>query len=221
MRNSCFELQGDNLIVYNGDAYIYDSKNGSFLGIENEENLDLNYNWEEEYDEQYIEGNYYYDSFQVYKALADGTLEVIINRPWWHNIFSFGMCLCIAFVGAAGTGISIFLEKRQKYNIVKSTVVFKNRKAKILNNYFKTTSIVHLIYTLLNVIFAFVTSWLIVGIIPLALHMIVSSIILWNMKDRLSWNTGETHVVDFWWAAEIGSFVIAFLSVIVASAIAG
>ena len=105
--------------------------------------------------------------------------------------------------------------------IVHKSQLFKNRKAKILNNYFKTTSIVHLIYTLLNVIFAFVTSWLIVGIIPLALHMIVSSIILWNMKDRLSWNTGETHVVDFWWAAELGSFVIAFLSVIVASAIAG
>ena len=221
MRNSYFELQDNKLIICDGDAYIYDSQNGSFLGIEHEEDLGLSYDWENEYTDQHIEGNYYFDSFHVYKALSDGRLEIIISRPWWHNIFSFEMCLCIAFVGAAGTGISIFLEKRQKYNSVKSTVVFKNRKAKILNNYFKTTSIVHLIYTLLNVIFAFVTSWLIVGIIPLALHMIVSSIILWNMKDRLSWNTGETHVVDFWWAAEIGSFVIAFLSVIVASAIAG
>lgn len=221
MRNSYFELQDNKLIICDGDAYIYDSQNGSFLGIEHEEDLGLSYDLENEYTDQHIEGNYYFDSFQVYKALSDGRLEIIISRPWWHNIFSFEMCLCIAFVGAAGTGISIFLEKRQKYNSVKSTVVFKNRKAKILNNYFKTTSIVHLIYTLLNVIFAFVTSWLIVGIIPLALHMIVSSIILWNMKDRLLWNTGETHVVDFWWAAEIGSFVIAFLSVIVASAIAG
>ena len=44
MRNSCFELQDDKLIIYDGDVYIYHSKDGSFLGIENEENLDLDYN---------------------------------------------------------------------------------------------------------------------------------------------------------------------------------
>ena len=81
MRNSYFELQDDKLIIYDGDAYIYDSKNGSFLGVENEENLNLNYDWENEYNEKYIEGDFYFDNFQVYKVLADGTLEVIVNRP--------------------------------------------------------------------------------------------------------------------------------------------
>ena len=52
MRNSYFELQDDKLIIYDGDAYIYDSQNGSFLGIENEENLNLNYDWEQKYDDQ-------------------------------------------------------------------------------------------------------------------------------------------------------------------------
>jgi len=111
MRNSCFELQGDKLIIYDGDAYIYDSKSGSFLGVDTEENLDLNDNREEEYAEQYVEGNYYYDRFQVYKAAADGTLEVVISRPWWHHIFNFSMCLCIAFVGAIGIGINLLSEK--------------------------------------------------------------------------------------------------------------
>lgn len=221
MRNSYFELQGDRLILYDGDAYIYDSKSGSFLGIEDEENLDLNYNWEKEYDDQFTEGNFYFDSFQVYKANADGTLTTIVSRPWWHHIFDYSLCLGIAFLGAIGIGISIFLEKKKDYNAVKKTVVFENRKARIIKDYFKITTIIHSTYFALNIICAFFTDWLIIGIIPLALHMIISSIILWNMKDRLSCKSEEMQVIDFWGTTEIGSFVIAFISVIIASSIAG
>ena len=221
MRNSYFELQDDKLIIYGGDAYIYDSKSGSFLGIEDEEDLDLNYNWEKEYDEQLTEGNFYFDSFQVYKASADGTLDVIVSRPWWNHIFDYSLCLGIAFLGAIGIGISIFLEKKKDYNAVKKTVVFENRKARIIKNYFKITTIIHSTYFALNIICAFFTDWLIIGIIPLALHMIISSIILWNMKDRLSCKSEEMQVIDFWGTTEIGSFVIAFISVIIASSIAG
>ncbi len=220
MRNSYFEVQDNKLIIYDGDAYIYDAKNGSFLGVENEENLDLNYNWEHEYDNQFTEENFYFDSFQVYRASADGTLAVIVNRPWWHHIFDYSLCLGIAFLGAIGIGISIFFEKKKDYNAVKKTVVFKNHKAKVFTRYFKTTTIVHLIYTILNIVCAFYFDWLIIGIIPLAVHMIVSNIILWNMKDRLSCNPDEMQVIDFWGTAEIGSFIIAFLSVIIASSIA-
>ena len=221
MRNSYFELQDNKLIIYDGDAYIYDSLNGSFLGLENEENLDLDYNREHEYDNQFTEGNFYFDSFQVYRASADGTLDVIVSRPWWHHIFDYPLCLGIAFLGAIGIGVSIFLEKKKDYNAVKKTVVFENHKAKFIKNYFKATTITHAVYTALNIICAFFTAWLIIGIIPLALHMIISSIILWNMKDRLSCKTEEMQVIDFWGTTEIGSFVIAFISVIIASSIAG
>lgn len=221
MRNSYFELQDNKLIIYNGDAYIYDARNGSFLGIENEENLSLNYNWEQEYDNKFTEGNFYFDSFQVYKASADGTLDVIVSRPWWHHIFDYPLCLGIAFLGAIGIGVSIFLGKIKDYIAVKKTVVFENRKAKIIKNYFKATTITHAVYTALNIICAFFTDWLIIGIIPLALHMIISNIILWNMKDRLSCKSEEMHVIDFWGTTEIGFFVIAFISVIIASSIAG
>lgn len=221
MRNSFFKLQNDKLIIYDGDAYIYDSQNASFLGIESEENLDLDYNWVKEYDDQFIAGNFYFDNFQVYRASADDSLEAIISRPWWHHIFDYSLCLGIAFLGAAGIGISIFLEKKKDYDSVKKTVVFKNHKAKIIKQYFKVTTIVHAAYITLNIICAFFTDWLIIGIIPLALHMIISSIILWNMKDRLSCKSEEMQVIEFWATAEIGSFVIAFLSVIIASAITG
>ena len=52
-------------------------------------------------------------------------------------------------------------------------------------------------------------------------YMIISSIILWNMKDRLLCKSEEVQVIDFWGTTEIGSFVIAFISVIIASSIAG
>ncbi|MDD6479326.1 MAG: hypothetical protein PUF48_05920, partial [Oscillospiraceae bacterium] len=78
MRNSYFELQDDKLIIYGGDAYIYNSQNGSFLGIENEENLNLNYDWEQKYDDQFKKGSFYFDSFQGYTAKADGTLTTIV-----------------------------------------------------------------------------------------------------------------------------------------------
>ena len=221
MRNSYFELQDNKLIICDGDAYIYDSQNGSFLGVEHEEDLGLSYDWENEYTDQHIEGNYYFDSFQVYKALSDGRLEIIISRPWWHHIFDYSLCLGIAFLGAIGIGISIFLEKKKDYNAVEKTVVFENRKARIIKDYFKITTIIHSIYFVLNIICAFFTDWLIIGIIPLALHMIISSIILWNMKERLSCKSEEMQVIDFWGTTEIGSFVIAFISVIIASSIAG
>lgn len=221
LRNSDFELVDDKLIIYDGEAYIYNSETGEFLGLDNEENLELSYNWQDEPATQYKEGDFLFDAFQVYKVAADGKLKTIVSRPWWHNLFNYSLYLGIAFIGAAGIGISIFSEKMRDYKSIKNSVVFKNKKAKIIKNYFKTAAFIHIGYTILNIVFAFITDWLIIGIIPLAIHMIISNIILWNMTDRLSCKSEEMTVVDFWGTIEIGSFVIAFLSVIVASAIAG
>ncbi len=220
MRNSHFELQNNKLIISFGEAYIYDAKNGAFLGIQDKDDLNLNYIGERESEEQHIEGKYCFDSFQVYRASADNTLEVVVSRPWWHHIFNFMLGWSISFIGAVGIGICIFFEKRKEYNVVKETVVLKNRKAKFITRYFKITTIVHLVYTLLGVICAFVTSWAILSIIPLALHMIVSSIILGNIKDRLSCEPGEMQIVNFREIAYIGSFFVAVLSVIIVTVIA-
>ena len=221
LRNSGFVLQDGKLIIYDSEAYVYDSENGSFLGIEQEENLDLNHNRQNEFADHYEEGSFYFDSFQVYKTLADGTLEVVVSRPWWNFIFHYWLALGISGLGAVGIGISIFAEKRRDYNAVKKSVVLRRKKTRFLYRYFKITTFVHLIYTVLNILCAFFAEWLILGIIPLTLHMIVSNIILWNIKDRLSWESEELYVIDFWGVSEIGSFIFAFVSVIVASGIAG
>lgn len=221
MRNSYFELKDGKLIIYDVDAYIYDAKSGSFIGLDNADNLDLSYEWEKECAEKYVEGSFYFDSFQVYRSSTDGTVEEVVGRPWWHKFFNFGLSLFVAFLAAAGIGISIFIEKRMDYDSVKKAVIFENRRAYGIKEYFRITSFVQLIYAVLNVIAAFFTDWLILGIIPVTIHMIFSSIILWNMKDRLSCNSDEMKVVEFWTTMEIGSYIIAFISVIVASSIVG
>lgn len=220
MRNSCFELQDNKLIIYDADAYIYDSKSGAFLGVENEEDLNLSYNREKEYSDDFTEGDYYFDSFQVYKAVSKDTLEVIVDRPWWNHIFNFSACFSITFIGAVGIGISRFIDMIKDYNKARKNAVFKTKKAKVIKNYFKITTIVHFMYVALNIACAFFTDWMIIGIFPLTVHTIISLIVLGKMKDNLSCNHYEMEVIDFWGGLEFGSFVIAFISVIIASSIA-
>ena len=220
MRNSHFELQDNQLIISFGEAYIYDAKNGAFLGIQDKDDLNLNYIGDRGSVEAYIEGKFYFDSFQVYRASADNTLEVVVSRPWWHHIFNFILGWSISFIGAVGIGICIFLEKRKEYKAAMEVLVLKNRKAKFVAGYFKIATVVHLVYSLLGVICAFITSWAILSIMPLALHMILSSIILGSTKDRLTCEPEELQIVNFREIAYIGSFFVAALSVIIATVIA-
>lgn len=221
LRNSYFELQDDKLIIYGDNAYIYNSENGEFLGIEKEEDLDLNYDWENEQTGEFRDGEFYFDSYQVYKADSNGTLHAVVFRPWWHWIFNFGVSLCISFAGAFGIGITVFIEKKRSYSNVKKKVKFKNRKAKTITNYFRVTSIIQLVYAFLDVFFGFFGGILCIGIIPIAIHFIVSNWILWNMLDNISVNQEEKTVVDYWKAFETITFIIAFVSVIIAAGIAG
>ena len=221
LRNSYFTLQNDNLIIYQGDAYIYSAVDGTFRGLEDEESLNLDHDQEIEQTGDFQSGEFYFDSYQVYTADTEGNLQVIVSRPWWHWFFHYGLSLSLAFIGAAGIGITLFLSKKKVYTTIRKSITFKSTKAKSIQNYFIVTTVIHVAYTLLNVICAFFTTWLIIGIIPLTLHMIFSSIVLWNMIDRLRCSYDETEAVEFWGMCEIGSYIIAFLSVIIASAIAG
>jgi hypothetical protein len=75
-------------------------------------------------------------------------------------------------------------------------------------------------YTVLNILCAFFMDWLLVGIVPLTIHAIISNIILWNMKGALTCKKDERYALAFWGTVEIGSYIIAFFSVLCASAIA-
>lgn len=115
LRNVYFELSNNQLIIYNSsDAYIYNSSNGAFVEKKNSEDIELNYDWENEYTDEFQADAFYFDTYQVYTAQEDGTLTTVVARPWWYWIFHFGVCWCVSFCGAVGIGVLIFLEKRKE-----------------------------------------------------------------------------------------------------------
>lgn len=81
LRNSYFTLQNDNLIIYQGDAYIYSAVDGTFRGLEDEESLNLDHDQEIEQTGDFQSGEFYFDSYQVYTADTEGNLQVIVSRP--------------------------------------------------------------------------------------------------------------------------------------------
>ena len=220
LRNSYFELQVDRVIIYNDEAYIYSSADGSFIGCVNAEDLSLEYDWESQGADEFEEGEFYFDTFQVYRARADGSLEAIVSRPWWHWCFHFCTGWSIAFLGAVGIGVTIFLRKKKEYDLVRGDVTFQERGTRRIYNYLRVASAVHILYAILDIIFGFFGGILCIGIVPLAIHFIVSNIVIWNVIESMSLSREETVVLDYWKAAEFGSFIVAFLSVIVAVSIA-
>ncbi len=221
IRGSSFGLQDGKLIIYGDGAYLYDAADGTFLGFEQEANLQLRYPLENETPDVYTEGEISFSGFTVSRADENGNLQTVISRPWWHRFFHYGTCLLIAFIGAIGTGILIFTEKLHDYLLIRKTLQFKNRKAKIIKTYFKTASLVHVVYLFLCLVSALWGGWMVVGIVPVAVHAIISFLVLWNMKDRLQCDSDEMQSMEFWGMIAIASFIAAVFSAIVVSAVTG
>lgn len=220
-----FALQEDRLIVYwYNEAYIYSSVDGSFIEYANAEDLTLEYDSEKQPADKVEEGEFYFDAFQVYRGQADGSLEAIVSRPWWYRCFHFGLDMSIAFLGAVGIGVTIFLRKKKEYDLVRGGVAFGERKTRVIYNYFRVASAVHTLYAILDIIFGFFGGILCIGIVPLAIHFIISNIIFSNMLRSMNASIfssrKEIAVLEYWKTVEIGTFVAAFLSVIVAVSIA-
>lgn len=231
LRNVYFELSSGQLVIYgNSDiAYIYNAENGNFIRKDNVDNLDLKYDWEykftPEYADGFEEGEIYYDTYQVYAADGDGNLNVIVSRPWWYWIFNFAVDWCVSFIGAIVFGIIFIVESFRKY---KSTVKNKNEKAALRNKkavfivkYDKIKTVIHFAYTASDILCGlFLGGILCIGIIPIGIHFIISNIIIFNISDNLNVSVDERTIVDYWTTLDFASFVVAFISVFIAVALA-
>lgn len=225
LRNSEFELLDDKLVIYDWDAYLYDAATGEFIGLEKEENLLLEHNWEEQPEEEPVPGDFCYNAYEVVRVNEDGSLHAIVSRPFWHLVFNPAVGFCIALSGAFGLGVVVFLHNKQGFDDVrkkngKKKFRFTSRKAEIFSRYLKVTSIVQAVYAVLDVIFGFFGGFLCIGILPIALHFIVSCIVIWNQTERMSLNRDEEAVLNYRKTAELATFLAAFFSVIVATMIA-
>ena len=214
LRNAYFELSDGRLIVYNAEAYVYDASDGAFIALEDAEELGLDYDWENDVTGDIQAGEFYFDSFQVYRADENGELAVIVDRPDWYFIFDVSFFFTVALIGALGIGIIRLSDAVSEYRAIRGEGTERDRKARFIMKYSRVTVFVHIIYAVLNILSAFIGGALVVLIIPLALHFIVSSIVLQNMKDKLSVSENEMKALEIWFTFGFASFIAAFLSVI-------
>ena len=114
-KNPYYELQEKRLIIYDReDVYIYNSTDGSFIECANAEDLTLEFDREDEKTIRYQKGEFYFDTYQVYKVHSDGTKEAVITRPWWYWCFNMKLCWCIAFPCGIGINIYKIIKEKEK-----------------------------------------------------------------------------------------------------------
>ena len=227
LRNVYFELDDNRLIIYNNDdAYIYNSADGAFIEKKDASELDLLYYWQGEYTDKPVAGEYCFDTYRVYRCEADGSLVTIVSRPWWYWCFNFVVCWTVSFVGGVGLGILFFIKLYSDYRKAKKELknqkpLIKNRKGRFALKYFQATSAVHIVYTVLNLALAsLLDGALCIGIMPIAIHFIISSVVFQNMLEKISFTENEEKIVGYQKNVGLYTFVIAFFSVIVASSLA-
>lgn len=222
LRNVEFEIQDDKLIMCGDEAYVYNAINGEFIECKKFEDVELDYYDEDEISNKIIEGEVYYDTYQVYIGNADGTMKEIVSRPWWYWIFNFPLCWCIGVVGAIGIGILMFLEKREEYvetNVKKdesSEAVIISKKIKSIIKYYRITSAVHIVYIIASVVSAFFNIPIFLEIIPLVLHFIVACGIIDSMFNRQTTSTYEQKCFKYWKTVLWVTLIVDILSMLVA-----
>ena len=229
--NTYFEILNENLVVYDVEtAYLYNAQSGAFVSKQNAEELELAYYFDygDESRPEPAPGDFCFDAHQVYKIEADGSETVLVKRPFWHNLVDPTFCIPMALLAAFGIGILIFSKVLEEYLFVKRKyavdgqgVVVGHARARFFQKYFRVASIVYLAFAILDVLFGvFLEGILTIGILPLALHLIVSNVVFANMAERIPLTEDEEKIMNFWHAAQFASFIIAFFSVIVATAFA-
>lgn len=221
MRNSEFELIDGELVIFYSDAYCYDAIDGSFLRLSKEEDLPVRHTtWSSQ--ETRRVGPYSFDKFQVYRLLPDGGKEIVIARPWWHNLFLFPLWWAVAALAVLCRGVFFLLAKLRNHRTASAkrieagtTLVFQSKEAHFLRNYYRVQSLIQTVAAAglaiaicINTVFTF-------GLFPLVIHFIVSGWILENKRNRLVCSSNERSEVDFWHTLVIATIIADFLAVIV------
>ena len=221
LRNVYFTIRDEKLIIYNGDAYVYDAADGSFLELSDVDTLGLSHDTEEETTGEFEAGTFYYDAYQVYRGTANGEVETIVSRPWWYILTNFVLCWCIAFACAMGFLALRFFDKISAWWSVRREVQFDCKKARVILAYLCTTSVLQILFAAAVIIAAIYHLDISIGLMAVGIHFIVSNWVIWNSLDRIDADKDQQKVLRFWKAFEFATFVAAFFSIIVAQAILG
>ena len=220
MRNSEFELLDGTLVIFQDEAYRYDARDGAFLGKTRAEELPLTHAaLERKLRGDDRVGPYTFDANQVYRTAPDGTRTTVVARPRWHALYHGTLWLGIAFFGAAGLGLCLLLEKRRLARAAREgerALTFESREARFLRNYYRAVTLVQGAFALANLPAACFVDWFQLGLIPLALHFIVSGWVLSDRVNRLVCRRAERAAVELWQARSWATLILAALSMLAA-----
>ncbi len=229
LRSAYFALRDDQLLIYGlFDAYVYRAADGAFLSKASVEDLNLSYEWEKESAEKVEAGGFYFDTYQLYRGEEDGSLTTIVARPRWYWIFNLSFFGTLSICGAIGIFTVLFVEHRKRNRAMREalhadrySVELSDPRATPLLKYFRATVVVHLVYIVLNVILGLLFEGLItILIIPLAIHLVVSLIVLITKLGAIPMTEKEEEIVGYWQTRVIVSFLLAVLSVFIVAMLA-
>ena len=212
LRNCDFILTKDTLIISGKDSYIYNCHNGEFIKKINTN--DFNMENSDENDEL-IPGDLVYDTYNVYEYLGNNAYKKIVERPWWHWIFNFPIDWLISFGAVLVAGILFLIEKIREYEKETKHQIVSDKKVKFIINYYKISSSIQMLYSIVGLLLGFIYKEVIIGLIPICVHFIISNIILFNIQDSINNNHNVKidgkEKMSFWKYINIATIIIAFI----------
>lgn len=222
LRNAYFDLADGMLAIYNSDVYLYDAVSGDFIERTDDESIELGYDWETESApiSEMSAGDICYDAYEVNRIEADGSLTVLVDRPEWYIIFNIGLCWLVGFSSGIGLFVLAMIDKfreakaQKRARAASPTPTPFTKKAKVYLRYFQITSAFHAVYAVANIVCAFFGPFLSIVLLPVGIHFIISSIVLYNLIDHTELTEYEETLLSKWKLIAFFSFLAAFLSVI-------
>lgn len=214
LRNCDFILTKDTLIISGKDSYIYNCHTGEFIEKINTNDLDIK---ESKYDEndELVPGDLVYDTYNVYEYLGNNEYKKIVERPWWHWMFNFLIDWLISFGAVLVAGILFLIEKIIEYEKETKHQIVTDKKVKVIINYYKISSSIQMLYSIIGLLLGFIYKEVIIGLIPICLHFIISNIVLFNIQDSINNNhnviIAGKDKMSFWKYINIATIVIAFI----------
>lgn len=225
LRHTYFDLDADRLFIYGAnEAYLYDRKTGAFLEKGESDAYGLSFDLEDTTIQgEPVPGEVYYDAHDVFKVNPDGSRSMIVCAPWWADFFNVFIWWLVGFSAGLCKGALMLLDKvRQGVKAKKaaqgdfSGVFELTDKAAVFTVYFyRLESVVNI---LLGVSFVLLTASVpkaTLLLVPAAIVFILTQIILVNLLDRRILTDYEKKTVSMWRAVNCGTFIAAFLMLVV------
>lgn len=215
-----YTLADGRLIIWDWDAYVFHSSDGTFLEKSDAQTLGL-LSEEDEEEPPRLSGGYRYNAYEVFRQLPDGRELTIVDRPGWFYLTNFGLCWLISFSCGIGWFAVEYADKLRDFLRLERGLRPGTRKGRICVAYLKGKCAVQLLFAAADVLLALrgvdisIWSMAVVG------HFIVSNGIIWNVLPTLEEGEEQRRLISFWKASDVVTLFAGILSILVANALLG